>query len=286
MASSAQLIHSIRFGPAGIPIQCEGGTLEGVKCCAELGLRAMEMEFVQGVRMKEAQAKSIKPIAESLDVSLSSHAPYFVNLCSTEEEKIRNSRRNIFEAAQATSWAGGRITVFHPGFYQKLSKDVAYGIAKKNLEELHEKIDSHGIKIILGAETVGKPTQFGGFEEVIRLSEELGFVEPVLDFSHLHARRDFNIRSEREYVEIFKQLESRLGDYVHHFHSHFSEINYTEKGERNHLPLGTNNEPPFKPLIKVLSENGYSGTIICESPKLEYDALLMQKEYKRCSHAN
>ena len=269
----------IRFGPAGIPIQCEGGTLEGVNCCAELGLRAMEMEFVQGVRMKEEQAIEVGKTAKELDISLSSHAPYFINFCSVEEKKIGLSKHNLFAAAQATHWAGGRITVFHAGFYQKLSKEEAYKIAKGHLVELHEKIKAHGIKVVLGAETVGKPSQFGGFEEVVRLSEELGFIEPVLDFSHLHARRDFNIRDESEYVEIFKQLESRLGDYVQHFHSHFSEINYTAKGERNHLPLGSNNEPPFKPLIKVLSENGYSGTIICESPKLEYDALLMQKEY-------
>ncbi|MFA5077796.1 MAG: deoxyribonuclease IV, partial [Candidatus Micrarchaeia archaeon] len=58
-------------------------------------------------------------------------------------------------------------------------------------------------------------------------------------------------------------------------------INYSEKGELNHLPLGSNNEPPFRPLIKVIAENGYSGTIICESPKIEIDALLMQKEYEK-----
>jgi deoxyribonuclease-4 len=109
----------------------------------------------------------------------------------------------------------------------------------------------------------------------------LGFVEPVIDFSHLHARRDFEIRGEEQYRTIFELLEKHLGSYTKHFHSHFSEINYSEKGERNHLPLGTNNEPPFKPLMKVLVEGGYGGTIICETPKIEEDALKMQKEYEK-----
>lgn len=270
----------LRFGPAGIPIRCKaGGTVEGIKCCAEMGLRAMEMEFVQGVRMKEEQASLAKEASEKSGVSLSSHAPYFINFCSLEEEKIANSKRHLFAAAQATQWAGGRITAFHPGYYQKLSKEEAYNVAKKNLQSLHEKLKQHGIKTLLGAETVGKKSQFGGFEEVIRLSEELGFVAPVLDFSHLHARRDFEIKGEEQYRQIFSALEKHLGDYVRNFHSHFSEINYSEKGERNHLVLGTNNEPPLKPLLKVIKENGYGGTIICETPKIEEDALKMQAEY-------
>ena len=79
----------IRFGPAGIPIQCQGNsTLDGVKCCADLGLAAMEMEFVHGVRMKEDSAKEISQTAKDLDISLSSHAPYYVNCCTEEKKKM------------------------------------------------------------------------------------------------------------------------------------------------------------------------------------------------------
>jgi len=271
----------VRFGPAGIPIQCEGkSTIEGVKCCAELGLRAMEMEFVQGVRLNEKNAQEIEKVAKDLDISLSSHAPYFINFCSKENAKIQNSIRNLFEAAKITAAAGGRITVFHPGFYQKQPPYEAYAAAKKSITEAYEKIKAAGAgKVILGAETVGKKSAFGGFEEVVRLAKELEFVQPVLDFAHMHARRDFVIKTEEDYRKIFAILEKELGDYVNHFHSHFSEIKYSDKGELYHLPLGTNNEPPIKPLLKVIVENGYKGTIICETPKLDIDAQAMQKIY-------
>jgi deoxyribonuclease-4 len=273
----------VRFGPAGIPIQCKtASTLDGVVCCHELQLDAMEIEFVRGVRIKEEQANEIKKTAERLDVALSSHAPYFINLCSTDEYKVLNSKRNIFEAARATFWCGGTITVFHPGYYQGLTTSEAYQNAKKNLNELHEKISKSKINgVILGAETVGKKSQFGGFFEVIKLAQELQFVKPVLDFAHMHARGDFNIRNEDDYRKIFAIIEKELPDYVKNLHIHFSEINYGEKGERNHLPLCSNNTPPFKPLLKVLKENGYSGTIISESPKLEFDAIIMRDEYAR-----
>jgi len=271
------------FGPAGIPIQCDGNsTLDGVKCCAELGLRAMEMEFVQGVRLKEKDAKEVGVAASELGISLSSHAPYFINFCSKEKTKVDNSIRNLFQSAAITAAAGGRITVFHPGFYQKQPPEEAYAAAKKNLLETYEKIKAaKADKVILGAETVGKKSAFGGFYEVVKLASELDFVQPVLDFAHMHARRDFLIKNEEDYRKIFGVLEKELGDYVNHFHSHFSEIKYSEKGELSHLPLGTNKEPPIEPLIRVIVENGYGGTIICETPKLDIDAQKMQRLYEK-----
>jgi len=272
----------IRFGPAGIPIQCEGrSTLDGVKCCKKLGLGAMEMEFVQGVRLKADAAREIGETAKELDIMLSSHAPYFVNFCSVQKDKIATSKRNIYQAAKITHTAGGRITVFHPGYYQKLTKEEAYKTAKKNIRDVWEKLKGEKIKIVLGAETVGKKSQFGGLDEVIRLSRELGYVEPVLDFAHIHARGDVNIKGEKEYRQIFGKLEKELGKYVKHFHAHFSEIEYSDKGERHHLPLGTRNVPPYKPLMEVIAENGYSGVVISETPELDIDALKMKKEYNK-----
>jgi len=270
----------IRFGPAGIPIQCKGGsTFEGVRCCSELGLTAMEMEFVQGVKMGEGAALSIAKEARALDISLSSHAPYFVNLCSGEEVKVKNSHRHILSSARITALAGGSITVFHPGFYQKLSPEEAFRAAKKNLKDIEARLKQDGVKIRLGAETVGKKSAFGGLLENIRLSQELEMVEPVLDFAHLHARGDMRITGAEDYRRIFSLLEKELDGYVKRFHCHFSEINYSDKGELNHLVLGTSDEPPFKPFMKVLAENGYAGTVICETPKLDIDALTMQAEY-------
>ena len=273
---------SIRFGPAGIPIQCIGrSTVEGIKCCHELGLGAMEMEFVRGVKMGKEVAMQAGKIANDLDISLSSHAPYYLNFCTKDEQKMHNSRRHLFEAASITQYAGGRITVFHPGFYQKNTPQEAFAIAKREIVSLVEKLKQHGIKTVLGAETVGKKSAFGSLVENIRLAQEVEQLQPVLDFAHILARGDFPLRCEDDYLKLFSMLEKELPGYGKHFHCHFSEINYSDKGERNHLPLRTNDSPPFRPLMKALAENRYSGTIICESPELDIDALLMQQEYEK-----
>ncbi|MBU0591988.1 TIM barrel protein [Candidatus Micrarchaeota archaeon] len=273
---------SVRFGPAGIPIQCKGSsTIDGIACCADLGLGAMEMEFVHGVRMTDETAQKARMESEKSNVRLSSHAPYYVNFCSMEKQKVDNSIKHIFRSAQVTCLAGGDITVFHPGFYQKLSPEDAYKLAKANLLKLESELQNHGIKIRLGAETVGKKSAFGGLEENIRLANEVETIELVIDFAHIHARGDIKLTGEDDYLKLFEKLEKELDGYVNHFHSHFSEIEYTAKGERNHIPLGTSNEPPFNPLMKVLKQNGYSGTIICESPKLDLDALKMKQAYDK-----
>ncbi len=281
IVSECMVEKRIRFVPAGIPIKCDGtSTIDGIRCVHKLGLGAMEMEFVRGVRLKEAAAKEAGKIAKELDISLSSHAPYFINFCSSDGRILANSARHLFEAAKATDLALGRVTVFHPGYYQKSSKEQAFQDAKQELAHLVETLKSHGIKTMLGAETVGKKSSFGGLEENIRLAKDLEQVEPVLDFAHLHARGDQVIKGADDYRKILSFVEKELPGYKAHIHCHFSEINYSSKGERNHFPLGTNNEPPYKALMEVLVENGFAGTIICETPRLESDALIMQKEYQ------
>ena len=274
-------MSNVRFGPAGIPTQCKGNsTIQGVECTHALGLGAMEMEFVHGVRLSEVSARAIGTRAKELDISISSHAPYYINFCTSDEVKMANSKKYLFQAAQATDFAGGRITVFHPGFYLKHTPEVAYSIAKRELSNLVEKLNAHSIKTILGAETVGKKSAFGSLYENIRLAQDIEQMAPVLDFAHLLARGDFKFGDKDDYRRVFDLVEKELPGYSKHIHCHFSEINFTEKGERNHLPLGSNNLPPYKPFIELLAENGYGAVVICETPKLDLDALKMQKYFQ------
>ncbi len=112
----------MRFGPGGIPEQCEGNTAEGVVCCNELGLDAMELEFVRKVYLSKDAARKLKPISKTYNVKLSSHAPYWINLASKEEIKIKKSYNYILSSAQIIHAAGGKVVVFHAGYYMKRDK--------------------------------------------------------------------------------------------------------------------------------------------------------------------
>ena len=272
----------LRFGPAGTPIQCDkSSTYEGIKCAYSLGLNAFEMEFVHGVKMGETLANSINQLSSSLGMKMSSHAPYYINLATTEEEKAKRSAFHIISSAHITDLAGGKITVVHPGFYQKLSKKEAYLLVKKRLLDIVSELKARKIKTKVGIETMGKYTAFGKIEEVLSLSSEIEQVSPVIDFAHLRALKLYSFTKKEHYIKIFDMVEKELGrKAVENFHIHFSEIEFSEKGEIKHLPLKTKYEPDYRAFIDTCIENGYSGVVICESPKIDIDAQLMKKYYE------
>ncbi|MEM3399388.1 MAG: TIM barrel protein [Candidatus Micrarchaeia archaeon] len=273
------MVSVVRFGPAGIPIACHScSTLDGIEYVSKIGLDAFEVEFVRGVKMGESAAKEVGEIAKKHGIILSCHAPYWINCCAKEERKIAMTIRNLFETARAAHAMGAWVIVFHPGYYMGREPKVCEEITIQTLDKLLAKMKDAGIDdVTLGAETTGKNSQYGSLDEIISLSRTIKEVVPVIDFAHMHAREGGWIKSEKDYAKIFEKW-SRLK--VKRFHSHFSEIEYGKGGEIRHLELGTNNEPPFKELAGFLSKNNLEGTIICETPLLEQDAIKMQKIYR------
>jgi len=63
-------------------------------------------------------------------------------------------------------------------------------------------------------------------------------------------------------------------------HIHLSGIEYSSKGEKNHLPL---KESDFNlvDLIDVLIKRKCSGRIMCESPIMEEDALYIKETIEK-----
>ena len=59
---------------------------------------------------------------------------------------------------------------------------------------------------------------------------------------------------------------------------HLSGINYTPKGERNHLNL-PESDMEYAALLEALKDFKVGGQLICESPNLEEDARLLKDTY-------
>ena len=74
-----EFMSNIKFGPAGL-----GGVKEAIanlKKYKRLGLEACEIAFTYGVYIKtQIEAEEIGKAAEKLEISLSIHAPYYINL--------------------------------------------------------------------------------------------------------------------------------------------------------------------------------------------------------------
>lgn len=272
----------MRWGPAGIPMEFEGNTAGAIGYTAREGLNAFECEFVKGVKMRNDMAMEARDIAEKNDVSLSAHAPYWINCAAKEKAKIDATLRNILDTARIAKVLGAKVIVFHPGFYMGRSPEETMKLVRKTLEEALGRMNQERIgNVWLGLETTGKGTQFGTLSENVELSASLEMTKPVVDFAHIHARYGGILKKREDYLKIFSEIENKLGrEAVKNFHSHFSEVAFGDKGEKHHMILGEAYSPPFKPLAEVIAENGYEGTIISESPLLDIDAVKMKRMYE------
>lgn len=273
--SSKQLL----FGTGGIPRSTKGtSSVLGIKRIRELGLDCMELEFVQGVRMSEKGAKNVLETAKKEEVTLSVHAPYYINLNSYEEEKLKASLERIYQAARIGSLCGAESIVLHAGFYQKSHKQDTYESISKALKELTGQLHDEGIPAVLRPETMGKRTQFGTLEEVLALSEEVEGVMPCLDFCHLHAREGKE-NSYSEFTEILSRVEESLGkEGLSNMHMHISGVEYGTNGEKRHLNL-KESDFNYPELMIALKEFKVRGRVILESPVLEQDALMLREIY-------
>ncbi len=271
----------LRFGTAGIPISTpRRSTLEGIARVRDLGLDAMELEFVRGVNLKSELANRIRHAAEKHDVLLTAHAPYYINLNAAERAKVEASKNRIVQSAERLYEAGGWSVVFHAGYYLKQPPESVYRRILEALKDIQNRLMNRGVEVWIRPELTGKPTQFGDLKEIIKLSEELEMVLPAIDFAHAHARNKGKCNSAEEWRGMLTAMESVLGrDALDNMHIHISGINYTEKGERNHLNL-QESDMNWKDLLRVLKEFRVRGVVISESPNIEGDAVLMKREYR------
>jgi len=273
------------FGTGGTPHSSKTNTtIDGIGRIAELGLGCMEVEFVQGVKMGEAGARLVAEVAARKGVKLSAHAPYFINLNAHEPEKIRASQDRIIQTARIALLCGAESIVFHTAFYLGDTPEEAYSNVRESLEEVIRQLKRENNRVWVRPEVMGKPSQFGTLEEVLDLCTELEGVAPCIDFTHRHARTGaFN--SYPQFTSILQRVRERLGRAaLDNMHIHVSGIAYGQKGEINHLNL-QESDFQYAELLQALKNYDARGIVICESPNLEEDALLLQETYNTQARA-
>jgi len=271
--------NQLIFGTAGTPISARTHTTEsGIERIAELGLGCMEVEFVQGVRMNPEKALLVGEVATKKGVTLTAHGPYFINLNAVEPEKVIASKERILQTARIASIFGARSITFHAAFYLKKPSIETYAAVKENLKDILTILKKEDNKVMIRPEVTGKPSQFGSLEELLQLSIDLEVIAPCIDFAHMHARTG-KANSYKEFVSILDQVEEKLGRQgLDNMHIHLSGIEYGNKGEIRHLML-QDSDFQYIDLLRALKERKVKGVIVCESPVMEEDALLLQKTY-------
>lgn len=275
----------VRFGTSGVPRSLETGThLDGMAEVHRLGLQAMELAFVHRVNIKPAQAPEVRDLARRLDVGLSAHASYYINLNSPDPSKVRASRQRLLSAARVGWMCGADSVVFHAGWRHDDTREHAYSAIRDQVSEIGSMLREEGVGIRLLPETTGKVAQFGDLDELLRLAQDVPGIEPCIDFAHLHAR-DGGTNTEGEFERVLLDVRSAVGaDALRRLHVHVSGIDYGPRGELRHLPL-LESDFNYVGLLRVMAAMGVAGRVICESPVNHEDAVRLARVWHEVSAA-
>ncbi len=283
-----------RFGPAGNEDRFfeEGnrGVMAAPAYVRGLGLDAYEYQGGHGIHISDERASRLGALARENGVALSVHAPYFISMSSTEEEKRQNSVGYILQSARAARAMGARRVVVHTGSCGKLPRAQALELARETFRSALAALDAEGLSDIrLCPETMGKVGQLGTVEEVVELCGLDERLIPCLDFGHIYARSFGSLIKPAEFRAVFDAVENGLGtERMRRFHSHFSHIEYTEKGgEKRHLTFAdTAFGPAFEPVAELCVQKGCAPVFICESAGTQaHDACAMREIYRRAERA-
>jgi deoxyribonuclease-4 len=233
--------------------------------------------------MRQEDAESLGAEARKNDVLLSLHGSYYINLCG-KKEVAEASKKRLIACATAANWMGAYVVVFHTGFYGRLEKSYAFKTCVNALTDIVATMNSLGIQNVkLGPETTGKVFQVGNLDEILTICEEVEQTQLVIDWGHLHARRQGRFRKIADFRAVAEEVERRLGtEAARTMHCHFSKIEYTDKGERRHHVLDeARYGPDFEVLAEVIAEFKMRPVIICETPLLDVDAAKMRDTYMK-----
>lgn len=277
---------SFQFGTVGSPTgtpKKPGGSVGAIEFSRSIGLLTLELGWVQSVRVTEATCALIKAKSEEQGVSLSVHAPYFINL-NADAEEWPKSRKRLMDAAHYGNLAGATDIIFHPGSYFERPPKEVLKVAIPRLKDCLAELRKAKNLVTIRPETMGKSAMLGSFEDTLEMSKAIKGVLPCLDFAHLHARPgDGTMNTVKEWTSLIEAYQAALGkEALKKLHIHLSGIEYGPKGEKNHLVLAES-DFKLKALFEVLHDFGCGGRILCESPIMEEDARNMKKAWMKIS---
>ncbi len=219
---------------------------------------------------------SIGRLAKQLDVSLSMHTPYYMDLATRNELSAK--------CIDAIRWSGfmthalqGEIVVTHMGLYGGRGQRETAELVTESLADVMAWWEDNSISPLLGLEVSGRQEVFGSLDEVLEICDELDNVVPVINFPHYHAREGGALMEAADFADLFDRVHDYVGG---RFHTHFAGVEHEGFNEKRLTPI-KKGDLRFEPLAEALVDKKPEMTIISSSPLLEHDAMYMKVIHER-----
>ncbi|MCK5310399.1 MAG: TIM barrel protein, partial [Thermoplasmata archaeon] len=164
------------------------------------------LSMINPIAKNYQHLKQLGAIAKNLDVVLSVHTPYYMDLVANNDLTERS--------VESIRWAGilaqamdAEIVVTHLGMYGKHSKEDAAANILDNIIIIQNWYNEFNIKVPLGLETSGRQEIFGDFDEIVKICSKVKGPIPVINFPHVHARGNGALKKKEDFQEIFDKIK-------------------------------------------------------------------------------
>jgi deoxyribonuclease-4 len=253
----------LRYGPS-LDTSADA-PLELVDALLARGMTACELPPSGKLWNDYATATEFGERAAAAGVSVSLHAPIAGFMGHAERGKKLNMAFGMLDhSAGIAKAAGCEVVVFHPGFLLGRTREDALDAVVEQLGELRERLERKNRLVPFGVEVMGRVRELGSLEDVCAIAARVDFVQPVLDFAHMHATSDGAFLDVETFAAALAQADAVMTP-AQPFHIHFSDIQYANRNETKHLPYGEGTLRA-EPLREALARFERPATVISESP--------------------
>lgn len=225
-----------------------------------------------GVARSYTELDQLGKMAKELDVKLSIHTPYYMDLISNEDICFR-SMDAIRWAAVIANQLQAEIVTTHIGLYGDVTPRTALNRVKTRLDSLSKWITKNKMNVKIGMENSGRQEVFGSVSELVSVSKAVKNVVPVINFARVHAREGGTLREPSDFEKLIGNVKplTKGGP----IYSHFSGVEHEDGNEKRLTPI-KKGDLRFEPLAECILDNEYDIAIISSSPLLEHDAMYMK----------
>ena len=254
---------AVKFGPARVPSR--KSPEEAIEVLLERGYSACEIDFEGKFWMDYEFAARFGELAREHAIALSVHAPIAGFMGHAERGKKLNMAVGMLDhSAGIAKAAGAEVVVFHPGFLLGRTREEALESVCEQLSELRARLEKKDRAVPFGIEVMGRVRELGSVDDVVEISGRCGWVQPVLDFAHMHATSDGAFTAVEPFADALAKADAVMEPDAP-FHIHFSDIQFANRNETKHLSYG---EGTLRadPLREALARFDRPATVIGESP--------------------
>ena len=241
--------------------------------------------MISGVTDSFGELYTIGDLARRLDVSLSLHTPYYMDLGSNNEltDSCMDSIRYSAVVAEAL---GANIVTTNLGLYKpSMDMDEADENIFNNVAAIMDWWSANGLKPKLGVEITGKDNIFGSLEQVLDVCDNIEGVVPVINWPNYYSRSKPGSWGADEIqsweIEDFQYAIEQASAYNDgKIHTLFSGLEHRNWSDVRLSPIKKGNLK-FETLAECLIDMKPDITIISSSPLLEHDAMYMRTIHER-----